>query len=406
MTRSIRLRLAVMMFLQYFTMGATMPILGHYLKNYLHFEPMEVGKVLAMPATAAFIAPFFVAQVADRWISAERLLGLCHLLGGGVMLWLSRQHSYPSFLAVFLLYSLIQSPTFAMTNTIALHHATDAKRDFGSIRLWGTIGWVAVGFAFGFLWLRGGGTEPATSRLPDALLLSGFMSLILCVYAMTLPRSHGKTSQAARTASTRGAFSVFAKPGVGLLCGLAFFGSVLNQYYMQWISPYLSQCGYTDAQIMPLLTLGQISEIVVMGSLGRILLRVGMKRTMALGLAMQGVRFVAFSIGSPSMLVVAGLCLHGLTYAFFFVVAFIYLDTHCTKEQRAGAQLLFNMVVSGFGSLSGSLLAGKSAQLLTIPGTTLINFRIMWLIPTVIAAVVLTALLLRFRDEPAKSAPA
>ncbi len=406
MTRSIRVRLAVMMFLQYFTLGATMPILGHYLKNYLLFEPMQVGKVLAMPAVAAFIAPFFAAQVADRWISAERLLALCHLLGGGIMLFLSRQHSFPAFLGVFLLYSLVLAPTFAMTNTIALHHSTDAKRDFGPIRLWGTLGWVAVGFSFGFLWLRGGGVNPATSRLPDALLLSGAMSWVLASYAMTLPRSHTQPAKSGTPASARGAFAVFAKPGVALLCVLAFFGSVLNQYYMQWISPYLSQCGYSDGQIMPLLTLGQISEIIVMGSLGRVLLRVGMKRTMALGLAMQGVRFVAFAIGSPALLVIAGLTLHGLTYAFFFVVAFIYLDSHCTREQRAGAQLIFNTIVSGFGSLSGSLLAGKSAQLLTIPGTSLIDFRIMWLIPASIAAVVLTALLLRFRESTAQKASA
>ena len=112
--------------------------------------------VLAMSAAAVFVSPFISAMVADRMIGAPKLLALCHFLGALVAVSLYLQKEFAPFIALFLLYMLLLAPTISLTNAITFHHLPDARRNFGGIRQWGTVGWIAVGWVFGYLWLRGG----------------------------------------------------------------------------------------------------------------------------------------------------------------------------------------------------------------------------------------------------------
>ena len=399
-------RLSAMMFLQYAVGGFTLPILSHYLLHYLHFEADQAGLVMAMSPLAAIIAPFVMVHIADRLVSAERLLGLCHLGAGCVMLALARESVFSRFLPLYLLYGLMFVPTFALTNAVAFHHLKDAKREFGAIRMWGPISWVVVAFAFSLLWLRGEPADAPGSRLAYGLCLSALTSFVLGLYAFTLPRSQAAGEAAPKKGmAILQAARVFARPGLVLLCALAFLNSVVHQAYYFGMSPYLSQIGLANKYIMPAMSMGQLGEVFVLMMLGRSLARLGVKRALMIGIFTQVIRCLVFASGRP-LLSVLVIPTHGVCYAFFFTAAYIYLDSHSSPQDRSGAQQIFNILIMGFGQMAGNLCAGGLAKALTDAETGLVDFGRFWLAPAVLALVLTAVLALFFREEtPASAKP-
>ena len=386
-----------MMFLQYFVNGCFLPVLSHYLKNYLGFAPFEVGVIMAMPAVAAIVAPFVLVHIADRIISAERLLAVNHFVAAALMLALYHQDRYLGFLTLYLLHGLVFVPTFALTNAVTFHHVTDAQRDFGRIRMWGPFSWVVVGWGFGYFWLRQGAGELVNDRLPHALLASAGASLVLGVYALTLPRSAVRAKRAQGPA-LRTIGAVFAQPNMLLLCVLTFFTAAVHQFYYYGMSPFLSQIGFQDKYIMPAMSMGQLGEIFVMLALGACLARLGVKRTLLIGVVTQALRCLVFAAGwRPLILLV--IPSHGVCYACFFAVAYIYVDRHSTGENRAGAQQLFNILIAGFGNLAGNLFAGKTAALCMTPENGMIDFRAFWLVSVAVAIAIAFVLAVFFEDD-------
>jgi len=386
------------MFLEYFVGGTFLPILSYYLKDRLLFEPFQVGLILAMPAVAALVAPFVAARVADRILSAEACLALCHLVGAALMFALSTQTRFGPFLVLYLVYALHFMPTYALTNTVALHHVPSARRDFARIRLWGTVAWVVAAWVFGYFWVRGG--EPgAPSRLGDALVLSAGSSLVMGLYTLTLPRSGVMAQRRKEPPSLLGSLRLFARPSLFLLCVATFFVGLVTQFYAYGTAPFLSQMGLADEYIMPAMSSGQVTEIVMMGIFGVVLARIGMKRALLLGIVMQFVRFTVFATCplGPSLAAVAT---HGICYTFFFLASFIYVDNHCMPRERAGAQQIMLMVGYWWGYLAGGLLAGKTAQWCMTAATGRIDYGRFWSVPSAISLVVLVVFAFLFREEP------
>jgi len=383
------------MFLEYFVPGATIPILSLYLSGRLHFEQSQVGWILAMPALAAFVAPFITSHIADRYLRSEHLLALCHLLGAGMMLVLSQQTTFRSFLLLFFVYGLLFAPTIGLTNTIALHHAKDARRDFGGIRMWGTAGWVVVAWLFGYFWLRGG--AGSADRLSHALYASALASCVLAGYALTLPRASIERTPRTSVLYWQ-ALKVFAKPSLALLCFLTFINSMVHQFYYFGMSPFLSQSGFASEHIMPTMSIGQVSEVIVLAVLWACLAKLGVKKALIIGALAQAFRYLLFAWGY-SPLVITGVAFHGVCYAFFFTTGYLYVDQHSTPETRAGAQQIFTIMISGFGVFAGALLSGRTGQWLATPGTSHVNYHIFWLVPAALGFAVALALLLFFKEE-------
>ncbi len=396
MNRPLKTRLSAMMFLEYLVMGAVWPIMSHYLKNYLGFGAREAGIILAMPAVASIAGPFVVSYIADRYVSAERLLALCHFLGALAMALLTQQTQFWPFLVVFLAYGLLFMPTLALTNAVAFHHISDAKRDFGGIRKWGTVSWVAVAWAFSFLWLRTD-VSVGLSRLPDALWLSSFASLAFGVYALTLPVARIERKAPARLMPVE-TYRLFFRPSLLLLCGATAIAGAIHQYYYFGMAPYLSTIGMPDKYIMPAMSLGQLGEVFVQALIGAILAVLGIKRVLVIGVLAQAVRFAVFSTGSIP-LTLAIIPIHGVCYAFFFTAAFIYVDTHSSPDVRSGAQQLFSMLMTGAGYLLGNLFAGEIGRYCTLPGTGTIQFERFWLVGVWASLALAGALAFLFREE-------
>lgn len=392
-----KIRLSLMMFLEYVVPGATLPILSLYLKEHLGFASYQAGVVMAMPAVAAVIAPLAASHVADRFVSAERLLAICHLAAGLLMLTLSFIQAFPLFAALYFLYGLCFTPTFGLTNAVALHHIRDARRDFGGIRMWGTVGWVVVAWAFGYAWMSGGAPG---ARLPHALPLSGMASLALAGYAFTFrPKARNGGASAMPRYDT--VLRLFLRPDMLLLCLLTFLNSACHQFYYFGMSPFLNQTGFPERFIMPGMSIGQASEVVVLGIMGWSLLHMSMKTTMLIGVLAQGLRMIMFAFAGGHAVILAGIGLHGFCFAFFFITAYLYVESHSSRETRAGAQQVLTIMIAGAGTLAGFLSAGWTAQMLTDTTTNMVDYRVFWLIPAGMCALIALLLCAGFREVAA-----
>ncbi len=367
-----------MMFLQFFIAGAFTPVLSLYLKSALHFSGIQTGIILSVTAAGSIAAPLCASFVADRWVRAERLLGILQLAGGALMLAFAVQRSFLPVVALYFCYTMINVPTFALTNAIVFHHSTGARHTFGSIRVYGTVGWIVVAWAFSYLWMRRGGAGITADRLPDALILAAVSSFALGLYAFTLPVSRQSRARSDRAPGIP--FRVLGNPAVLRLCIFMLFLSFFYRFYFFGTAPFLAAIGFANRNIMPAMSLGQIPEVFAMGLLGWLLLRFGSRKIIVIGLALDIFRYVTAAISGPPWLVMLGLSVHGLSYTFLYATASIYLDRFCDERSRSGVHQMFAMITSGIGNFSGYLFCGFVMDAVTAPDTH-VNYHLFWLTP-------------------------
>ena len=383
----LKVRLSVMMFLQYAIWGAWLPLLWDLLMNAKGFSGTEVGNVFAIGAVGAIFGPFIAGQVADRWFNTEKFLAVSHLLGG-VLAWkMASLGDYDTFLWYALVYGLIYSPTLALTNSLSFHHIPDRDRDFGKIRLWGTIGWIAAGIGIG-QWLLhnyAGGSpdhakDPAVyAGMADAFKLSGICGIAMGIYCLvglpSTPPSKSKDSNA-----TMKVLGEVSHPPLLTLFLIAVPVSCIHQFYFVHTAPFLnafqSELGGSGLAAGlnsvfgigggGLMTLGQMSEIFVLAMIPLLALKLSRKKLLMIGLVAYAARMALFSyapmLGDMGMpLVILGVALHGFCFGCFIFVAFMVVDEECSSDVRASAQNLFNLVIVGIGIIVGSKVASSVA---------------------------------------------
>ena len=386
-----------MMFMQYFVMGSTIPIMSLYLKDNLHFSGTQIGIVLAMSSIVAFVSPAIAAMVADRLISAERLLCLCHLISAGAMTILVFQRQFLYVAVTYLAFTLARGPTVALTNAITFHHNPDGTHRFGNIRVWGTIGWIVVALAFGYVWLHNCGRGTVGDRLPDVLKLSAISSLVLALYALALPQACALKKDTPVRIIPRESLAVFRQPKILLVAVLSLTVAVVDHYYYFGMAPFMRHIGYSDAAIMPMMSIGQGAEVVTMALLGLILARIGFKAALTLGIIAEIWRFVALALGGSQSLLISGICCHGMAYALFFTTVYIYIDSYCDRLSRTGLHQLFSIITWGCGSLCGYLMAGRTLDRF-VTNADIPSYRSYWLVPACISVLSLVIVGLAFKD--------
>jgi nucleoside transporter len=418
----LRAQLSLMMFLQYAIWGAWLPLLWPFLNGHRGFQPDQIGDMFAVGALGAIVAPFIAGQIADRHFATERFLGLSHLLGGVLVWQLASLESYDDFLAFSLVYSLIYSPTLSLTNSLAFHHLPDRDRDFGRVRVWGTVGWIAVGIAIG-QWLAwrhtpAGAAQDAVQAaqfagMADAFRLSGALGLLMGAFCFLLPHtppvSAGADAGVQRNASLEALKEVRRQPLLTLFL-LAVPVSCIHQFYFVHTAGFLGQFqtgaadGITQAFSAVfgvggagLMTVGQMSEILVLALIPLVAKRVSRKGLLAAGLAAYTLRMALFAhvdgIPLPHIVtLLLGVALHGLCFGCFIFVAFMVVDEETTGDVRASAQSLFNLVVVGIGIIVGSKIATGVADWATTDG--LLDFSALFKVPMWAALACLALLLL------------
>ena len=393
-------RLSTMMFLEYVIWGSWLPLLALYLGDVLGFSGSQIGWIFATPAIACVVALFVGGQLADRVMSTEKLLAVLHVFGGIAMLALAFQTTFWAFFVIMLAYQLAYIPTMSLTNAIAFHHVQDARKDFGRIRLWGTIGWIAASWPFVFI-LAGKTGEALEAALSSIFVVAGLASVALAAFSLTLPATPpGRDAQAANAPLE--AIRFLAVPAILVLFVVTFMDALVHQAYFQLTSPFLERAGLSANWIMPAMSIGQIAEIVTMAVLGTVLSRYGWRTTMAVGIAAHALRFFVYAIGDPLWLMVAINVVHGMCYAFFFAAVYIFVDEYFPKDSRASAQGLFNLLILGLGPFFGSLLWGRLADSLRT-GSGDVDYQTLFQAPAWLAVAAMVLLLVAFRP-PARAA--
>ncbi len=400
MTDSVRWRLSLMMFLEYVCWGSWLPLLALYLTRFLHFSGTEVGGIFFTQAIASVTAVVISGQIADRYFSTERFLAFSHVISGLAMFALAFQKAFWPFFVGMLIYTLLYIPTLSLTNSICFHHLKDAQADFGKVRLWGTIGWIAAAWPLYFI-LKDKPDTALEGPLTSIFWISGLTSLVLAAVCMTLPATPPARNVAQKNAPWE-AIKLLANPTIAVLFVVTLVDSLVHQCYFQWTSPFLSSIGVPASWIMPAMSIGQVAEILTMAILGYFLKRLGWRKTMSIGIFGHVLRFFIYSIGHPVWLVVASNVVHGFAYAFFFAAVYIFVDAHFPKDARASAQGLFNFLVLGVGQGAGSIMWGAIGDRFTSGGV--VDFSKLFMVPTALGVVAALILVLGF--HPAEPAPA
>ena len=390
-----RLRLSIMMFIQYFLWGTYFVTMGTYLGTTLRFDGTQIGLVYGSAALAAMISPFFVGMIADRFFSTERVIAVLHLVGAGLIYYASTVEQFGNFYVIMLAYFLCFMPTLALTNSISFANVASPSADFPRIRVLGTIGWIVAGVLVGRL-----GLEPT----PVPMRFAAAASVVLALYSFFLP--HTPPPAAGRAITTRDvlgldalalmrdrSFAVFAI-GSFLLC-------IPLQFYYAFTNLFLNEIGLSEPASK--MTLGQASEIGFMLLMPFFLRRFGIKRIMLVGMAAWAARYTLFSMGDASRgawMLYLGILLHGVCYDFFFVSGQIYVDERAGPAIRGAAQGLIAFVTLGVGNFVGAWVSGRVVESYAaagIAGAPAHHWDQIWLWPAAGALVVLFAFAFLFR---------
>lgn len=409
MNTVVKIRLCIMMFLEFFIWGGWFVTLGSFLAANLGASGAQVGLAFSTQSWGAILAPLLVGLVADRFFNAERLLGVIHLAGGVLLYRLYGSSSFDGFYPYLLGYMILYMPTLALVNSISFRQMDDPSRDFSNIRVWGTLGWIVAGLviSFGFGWDAHAALQ--SGMLRNTFLMGSLASLVLGVYSFTLP----STPPLARApAGTGGLGAFFGLDALVLLRDrnfLVFFcASILIciplAFYYQNANQFLTELQVANATGKQ--TLGQMSEVLFMLLIPVFLNRFGMKWTLLIGMAAWACRYLFFAFGDAhalGFLLIAGIALHGVCYDFFFVSGQIYVDSKAAKRHQSAAQGLITFATYGLGMLVGFWAAGRIADAYATGG--LHDWRAIWVYPAGFATLVFLAFAATFRNEVVKYAP-
>jgi nucleoside transporter len=396
MTKTIKARLAFMMFLEYFIWGAWYVTLGTWLGEMLHFSGQQIAQAAGTTAIGAIVSPFFIGLIADRLFATQKVLAVLHGLGGILLFVAASQQSFGPVYLLVLLYAGCYMPTLALTNSLAFRQMTDPKLEFGPIRVLGTGGWIIAGLLIGSLRLE-------ATAMP--LRIAGLASLIMAVYCLTLPH----TPPLAR--STKFSLSeifpveaarLFRERSFAIFALASFLICVPLQFYYAFTNLFLNEIGVKNAAGK--MTGGQMSELCCMLLIPWFFRRLGVKYMLVAGMLAWCLRYALFAFGnsdSGMWMLWLGILLHGICYDFFFVTGQIYVDRKAPLALRAAAQGMITLITYGAGMLLGSWLSGNVVDHYAhtgLTGAVTHQWRSIWLISAGCSVVVLLLFLATFSD--------
>ena len=373
---SLKVRLCLMMFLNYVIWGAWYVTITTYLTETLKFSGTQAGAVFGTAALASMITPFFIGLIADRFFATEKVLAALHLMGAVILFFVTRVTTFPSVYALMLLYCLCFFPTIGLTNSLTLRQLTDAGGEFPFIRMFATIGWIAIGVTIGYLEVQKTATQ---------FLLAAGVSLVMSGYCLTLPHTPpaGKGQKITAGALLGLDALVMLKKRPYLVFVVAsILACIPLTFYFSFTANYLDEVGV--ANVAGKMTLGQLSEVGVMLLMPFIFRRITVRGVFILGLAFWSLRYGLLAYGNAGagvwMFYVA-ILLHGFCFDFFFMTGQLYTDQEAPAHLRGTAQGFLTFLTYGVGMFIGSMLSGVSLDFFTSGsgGAVTHNWTAFWL---------------------------
>ena len=401
MNPTIRIKLSFMMFLEFFIWGAWFVTLGTFLNKNLSASGPETGAVFSTQSWGAIIAPFIIGLIADRYFNAEKILGVLHILGAALMYQMYNATDISVFYPYVLSYMILYMPTLALVNSVSFNQMTDPEKEFSSIRIWGTIGWIAAGLliSFAFHWDSQDGVKDGLLR--NTFLMASIASIVLGVFSFLLPKTPPKGKGEKITVS-----DILGLDALKLLRDknflIFFLSSILIciplAFYYQNANNFLTNVGMDNPTGK--MTIGQASEVLFLLALPIFFKKFGFKKTILVGMLAWAIRYVLFAYGNAgelSFMLIAGIALHGICYDFFFVSGQIYTNSKAGDKFKSAAQGLITLATYGIGMLIGFMVAGQITEMYKVNGAE--DWKMIWIIPAGIAFVVFLIFALLFNDK-------
>ena len=408
MSTGIKVRLSIMMFLEFFIWGAWFVSMGTHLTNSLGFSAADSALAYATQSWGAIIAPFIIGLIADKYVNAERLLGVIHLIGAALMYMLANATEFAAFYPYVLGYMILYMPTLALVNAISFRQTDDPARHFGVIRAFGTLGWIVAGLLISLVFAWDSSAGVAAGLLRYTFIMAAVASLALGIFSFTLPRTPPTKG------GTGGLREALGLDALGLLRDrnfLTFFvASILIciplAFYYQNGNPFLVEIGVEQATAWQ--GVGQGAEFFFMLLVPFFLKRFGMKLTLLIGMLAWAARYVLFAYGNEGQLffvLLVGIALHGVCYDFFFVSGQLFTDSKAGPRHKSAAQGLITLATYGVGMLIGFWIAGQLTDAFAVAAGGH-DWRSIWLYPAAFAALVAVLFALLFRNEVVAYKPA
>ncbi|PZR25623.1 MAG: MFS transporter [Citrobacter freundii] len=402
MKSTTRVQLSLMMFLEFFIWGGWFVTLGTFLNDNLHASGGQSASVFSTQSWGAIIAPFIIGLIADRFVNAEKILGVLHLLGAVLMYQMYNAATIEVFYPYVLAYMILYMPTIALVNSVSFNQMKDPEKEFSTIRVFGTIGWILAGIIISFAFHWDSEQSRAEGLLKNTFLMSSIASLALGLFSFTLPKTPPKGKG--------------EKVSIGKIIGLDalkllkdknfaifFISSILIciplAFYYQNANSFLSNSGMSNPTGK--MTIGQASEVIFLLLLPVFFKKYGFKKTILVGMLAWAVRYALFAFGNAgdlSFMLIIGIALHGICYDFFFVSGYIYTDSKAGEKYKSAAQGLITLATYGVGMLIGFEVAGMITDKYTLADGSH-DYKMIWLIPSGIAAVVFFLFAVLFKQE-------
>ena len=399
----IKIQLSFMMFLQFFIWGGWFVTLGTFLGNNLNATGGQIAMAFSTQSWGAIIAPVFIGLIADRYFNAEKILGILHLLGSGLLLLMSQTNDFSVFYLYVFSYMLLYMPTLALVNSVSFNQMNDTASEFPLIRTFGTIGWIISGVVISYVFSWDTQDSITSGALSNTFKMVALASLILGAFSFSLPRTppYGNDQKSFSLKSALGWDALkLLKDGNFLLF---FIASVLIciplAFYYQQANPFLVELGMNNPTAK--MALGQVSEVLFMLLLPTFFIRFGFKKTILVGIMAWVVRYLLFAygdVGEKAYMLIIGILLHGICYDFFFVSGQIYTDFKAGEKVKSAAQGLITLATYGVGMLIGFWIAGKVSDAFLIQ-TGQHDWDTIWKFPALFALGVFLLFLLIFKNE-------
>lgn len=383
---TLRWRLSVLWFLEWGITGAVMTYLPIYWES-INLSKHQQSQLGAVTAVGLWIAPFVVGQVADRWLAIEKLLAVSHFVGGialyamatGMEMFQETAANFNSLLWLTGIFACAYLPTVPLVSALCFRHLPDADSQFGKVRVWGTVGWMAASLSLSFwldrdqvfAWIGERYPEWSIIDLPrtifrmlprpnqsDCFRMSAILSFALSSFCVFLP--HTPPANTIRdNFAPLAILKMFKDRTFSLFIAISFLLAIgVVPLYNMAVPPLLVDLGIQENWVPTVMLIGQLSEFPALLLLSLCLRYLGLKTTFGLGIAAWAIRYLLFAIGAPWSFVALGLAFHGVCHVFLIIVAQLYIDSQCRKDLRASAQNLLSFITLGIGWPLGTLLGG------------------------------------------------
>ena len=391
------------MFLQFFIWGGWFVTLGTFLGNNLNATGGQIAMAFSTQSWGAIIAPFFIGLIADRYFNAEKILGILHLLGSGLLLLMSQTSDFSVFYLYVFSYMLLYMPTLALVNSVSFNQMKDTASEFPIIRTFGTIGWIISGVVISYVFSWDTQDSITSGALSNTFKMVALASLILGAFSFSLPKTPpcGNDQKSFSLKSALGWDALKLLRDQNFL--LFFIASVLIciplAFYYQQANPFLVELGMNNPTAK--MAFGQVSEVLFMLLLPTFFIRFGFKKTILVGIMAWVVRYLLFAygdVGEKAYMLIIGILLHGICYDFFFVSGQIYTDFKAGEKIKSAAQGLITLATYGVGMLIGFWIAGKVSDAFLIQ-TGQHDWDTIWKFPALFALGILLLFLLIFKNE-------